>query len=91
MKVSNLISKYTIKVFRVFGYLFSAFILLLILFYFAVQLPISQHHLTGKVENYLEQFLHTKVSINTIDLELPKSIRILGFYLEDQSEDTLVY
>ena len=91
MKMNNLIGKYVIKLFRVFAYLCIAFILLISLIYFAIQLPISQHYLTDKAENYLEQTLHTKVSIKAIDLALPKSIRIREFYLEDQNEDTLVY
>ena len=55
-----------------------------------IQLPAVQKYLTPKLENYLQEKLHTEVTIQSIRLGLPKSLVLEGIYLSDLQRDTLL-
>ncbi|HEY2721582.1 MAG TPA: translocation/assembly module TamB domain-containing protein, partial [Chitinophagaceae bacterium] len=68
-----------------------AFILLFVLLVFMLLFtPPVQKFLTGKVQNYLQNKLHTKVVIGRISFGLSGKIGLDNIYIEDQSKDTLV-
>ncbi len=64
---------------------------LLLLIILLVQIPAIQNAIKDKAVTYLEEKIHTKVSIGHINIGLPKSIVIEDIYLESQSKDTLLY
>ncbi len=67
------------------------FLLLFVLFVFILLLtPPVQRFLTGKVENYLQQKLKTRVEIGSISFGLSGNINLKDFYIEDRKKDTLL-
>src|SRR5215510_3414202 len=68
------------------------FLLLFIVFLFILLLtPPVQKFLTARVQHYLENKLHTKVSIGRIAFGLSGKINLKNVYLEDKNHDTLLY
>ncbi len=67
------------------------FLLLFIIFVFLLILtPPVQRFLTGKVENYLEKKLGTKVEIGSISFGLSGNVNLKDVYFEDKKKDTLL-
>jgi uncharacterized protein involved in outer membrane biogenesis len=67
-------------------FIFLFFILLVAL----VLVPPVQNLIRKKAVSYLEQTLHTKISIGKIYIGLPKKVVIEDVYLEDRQKDTLL-
>jgi len=57
---------------------------------FLIQLPNVQNYLVGKITNYLEQKIGTKVEIGYVNIAFPKKIVLENVYFEDQLKDTLI-
>jgi hypothetical protein len=67
------------------------FLFLFIVFVFLILLtPPAQRFLTGKVENYLQKKLKTRVEIESISFGLSGNINLQNVYIEDRTKDTLV-
>ena len=67
------------------------FLLLFILVIFLLILtPPVQRFMTGKVENYLQDKLNTRVDVGRISFGLSGNISLRDIYIEDQSKDTLI-
>ena len=69
-------------------------IVLLLLFFLVsilIQTPKVQTWLVGKVTNSLSESLHTKVTIDKVDLDFFKTFVLEGIFIEDQQADTLLY
>jgi hypothetical protein len=64
--------------------------LFIVLVFVLILTPPVQHFLTGKVQNYLENKLKTKVEIGSITFGLSGKINLSNVYIEDQTKDTLV-
>ena len=78
---------------RISKYLFRGLLLtMLVLLILAalIQIPAVQQHLTGSLTNYLQKKLKTEVKIEAIQLKLPESLALKGFYLADRQQDTLI-
>ncbi len=56
----------------------------------ALQIPAVQNYAKNKAVNYLEGKIHTKVTIDRIEIGLPKKLILEGIYFEDQQNDTLL-
>jgi hypothetical protein len=54
----------------------------------ALQIPAVQNYAKNKAVNYLEGKIHTKVTIDRIEIGLPKKLILEGIYFEDQQNDT---
>ena len=65
-------------------------LLLLVLAYLLIRVPGVQNIVRNKAVSYLEAKLKTKVEINKISLDLPKSLVLEDIYFEDQKQDTLL-
>ena len=76
---------------RILLYTLLFLLVLLVILWFALQTTPVQNWLTQRVASYLEDTLETEVDIAAINWKLPKSVRVEGFYLEDQRGDTLAY
>ena len=67
------------------------FLLLFIILVFLIILtPPAQRFLTGKVENYLEKKLQTRVDIKRISFGLSGNVSLENVYIEDRTKDTLI-
>ncbi|GAA4737778.1 translocation/assembly module TamB domain-containing protein [Flavisolibacter ginsenosidimutans] len=67
------------------------FLLLFVIVVFLLLLtPPVQKFLTGKVENYLQNKLHTRVQIGRISFGLSGNVALQNVYIEDQTKDTLI-
>lgn len=71
--------------------IFSAFIALIIILYFALRTSKAQTWLTKGVAGYLSAKLKTKVEVRGVDIEFFKKVVLEGIYIEDQQCDTLLY
>lgn len=56
-----------------------------------IRLPSVQNKLTQKAIRFAEEKIGTKVQLQNIFISFPKKIVLKGLYLEDQSQDTLLY
>ncbi|MFT4204568.1 MAG: translocation/assembly module TamB domain-containing protein [Chitinophagaceae bacterium] len=56
-----------------------------------IQLPSIQNWAKGKAVTYLENKIHTKVSLGKINLRLLDGVQLRQLYLEDRKKDTLLY
>ncbi|MEO7047447.1 MAG: hypothetical protein ABI091_19240 [Ferruginibacter sp.] len=65
-----------------------ALVLLLIIF---INLPVGKRVVRNQVESYLQNKLHTKVSIGSVDYSLPEWLEIKNVYIEDQHKDSLLF
>jgi hypothetical protein len=63
---------------------------LFLLLIIALQVPAVQQFAKNKVVTYLEEKIKTKVSINRIQIGLPKDVILEGVYFQDQKKDTLL-
>ncbi|MDQ6609257.1 MAG: translocation/assembly module TamB domain-containing protein, partial [Bacteroidota bacterium] len=67
------------------------FIFLFVVLVFLLLLtPPVQRFLTGKVENYLQKKLQTKVQIGRISFGLSGDVSLQNVYIEDKTKDTLI-
>lgn len=55
-----------------------------------IQIPAVQNYVKDKAVNYIEGKIHTPVSIEKIEIGLPKKIILEGVYFESQQKDTLL-
>lgn len=72
-------------------WIIGSLVFLLVLIIILIQVPAVQNYLRGKAVTYLENKIHTKVAIGSVQLSFPTSVKIKEVYLEDQRSDTLLY
>ncbi|MEJ0032761.1 MAG: translocation/assembly module TamB domain-containing protein [Bacteroidota bacterium] len=83
--------KVLLKISRIIGWtLFTVFILLITVI-LLVRIPYIQNKMAQKAIAYLQDKINTKVELERIVIDFPKTISIEGLYLEDQRKDTLIY
>ena len=56
-----------------------------------IQIPAIQNFLIHKATVYVSTKTHTKVEIERIGITFPTAVFINGLFLEDKSQDTLLY
>ena len=70
--------------------LLGIFSLFLLLFIF-INLNVGKRVVRNQVQSYLQNKLHTKVTIGAVDYSLPQWLKIKRIYVEDQKKDSLIY
>jgi len=70
--------------------LFVIVIIPLILF-LLLQIPAVQNWSVDRLASYFSEKMDTKVEIDKVDLSIWRGLELDGFYIEDQSGDTLLY
>jgi hypothetical protein len=70
---------------------FLSLLLLLLFTWFALHLTFVQNWVISKVTGTLSEKLHTRISIQHIDLDFFDKLDLQGLYVEDQKKDTLLY
>ncbi|MDP2089557.1 MAG: translocation/assembly module TamB domain-containing protein [Flavobacteriaceae bacterium] len=81
--------KYLKKSLKIFLWTLSSVVALFLFLVLVIQIPSIQNFVKEKVVTYIVEKIHTKVTIDKIEIGLPKKIILEGFYIEDQKKDTL--
>lgn len=84
MKISSKFLKYT-------GISIGILLVLLIAAVLSLQLPAVQNFAKGKLINYLEEKIKTKVSLERIYVDFPNNLVMENLFLEGQKLDTLLF
>ncbi len=79
------------KVLKVLGWIAASVLFLLLCTILLIRLPSVQNYLTQKAIGFVESKIGTKVTLDNIFLSFPKKIVLRGLFVEDQSQDTLLY
>lgn len=88
---TNKIKHYIKKVFKVLLYIILGFVLLNVTLYVLLSIPAVQNKVISYVVDYLKPIVKTELSIDEVRLKLFNNVQLKGVYVEDQSQDTLVY
>jgi len=83
--------KYMIRTLKIFGWIFTSLIALLVIVALVIQIPYVQHKLVDKAVGFLRNKIGTEVRLDHISLSFPKAVVLEGLYVEDQAADTLLY
>lgn len=79
------------KSLKVLAWIVGIIIGLFLLIVLLLQVPAIQNVVKKKAVSFIEGKIHTPVSIDRLEIGLPKKIVLSGFYFEDQEQDTLIY
>ncbi|WP_188360822.1 translocation/assembly module TamB domain-containing protein [Flavobacterium orientale] len=79
------------KVLKIFLWILGSIVFVFLLLVILLQVPAVQNFVKEKAVSYLEEKIQTKVSIDKIEIGLPKNVIVEGIYLQDQQKDTLLY
>jgi hypothetical protein len=78
------------KSLKIVAWIVGSIIALLLLILILIQIPAVQNFAKNKIVDYLEEKIHTKVSIEKLAIDFPKQVVLEKVYFEDQSKDTLL-
>lgn len=79
------------KTARVAGWTFFGLFVVLITAILLVRVPSVQNRIAQKAISWLEEKIKTRVELERIVINFPKTIVIEGLFLQDQQQDTLIY
>jgi len=79
------------KILKYTGIVIASLLLIIVLAVLSLQLPGVQNYAKGKLVNYLEKKIHTKVSLDRVYVDFPNSLVMENLYLQGQKVDTLLY
>lgn len=91
MKDVKTVKRILLKILRWAGWLVATLVVLLMVLILLIRIPAVQNKLTQKAVSFLENKIGTNVRLEHIFISFPKKIVLKGLYLEDQSNDTLLY
>lgn len=80
-----------LKILRWTGWILATLVVLLVVLILVIRIPAVQNKITQRAVFFLENKIGTKVRLEHIFISFPKKIVLEGLYLEDQSQDTLLY
>lgn len=83
------LKKYLRKSLKIFLWTIGSIIGLFLLIVLLLQIPYIQNVVKDEVVSYLEGKIGTDVSIESIEIGLPKKVILKGVYFESQQKDTL--
>lgn len=76
---------------KIFLWIISSILLLVILLALSLNIPAVQNFVKDKAIVYLKKKTKTEISLESIKIALPKDVVLNKFYMEDQKGDTLLY
>ena len=79
------------KILKYTAIFIGSLLLLLVLLALSLQLPGVQNFAKGKLVNYLEEKIHTKVRLDRVYVGFPNSLVMENLYLQGQEVDTLLF
>ena len=77
------------KILKILMWIVGGVIGLFLLIVLLIQIPAIQNVIKNKAVGFIENKINTPVSIDKLEIGLPKKIILKGFYFEDQQQDTL--
>lgn len=79
------------KILKYTGIFIASLLVLVIVLVLSLQLPSVQNFAKGKLVNYLEKKIKTKVSLDRVYIDFPNSLVMENLYLKGQKVDTLLF
>ena len=79
------------KILKYTGIFIASLLVLVIVLVLSLQLPSVQNFAKGKLVNYLEKKIKTKVSLERVYIGFPNSLVMENLYLQGQKVDTLLF
>ena len=79
------------KAVRIILFIFSFFILLLIVFLLSLQSSRVQTYLTQKVADFMSSQIHSGITVGKVDIEFFNKIVIKDILIKDNKQDTLLF
>ncbi len=79
------------KIFRVLGWFLAILLALLLLILLAIQTEYVQNIARTEIVAFLNKKLNTKVELQGLSVDFPKTIVLEGIYVQDLTKDTLIY
>ncbi|WP_228414618.1 translocation/assembly module TamB domain-containing protein [Chryseobacterium sp. SNU WT5] len=79
------------KILKYTGIFIASLLVLVIVLVLSLQLPSVQNFAKGKLVNYLEKKIKTKVSLDRVYVGFPNSLVMENLYLQGQKVDTLLF
>lgn len=79
------------KIFRVVGWFLAVLLALLLLILLAIQTEYVQNIARTEIVAFLNKKLNTKVELQGLSVDFPKTIVLEGIYVQDLTKDTLIY
>lgn len=78
------------KILKIVAWVIGSIIVLALLLLILIQIPAVQNFAKDKIVAYLEDKIHTKVSIEKLSIKFPKQVVLEKIYFEDKEKDTLL-
>ena len=79
------------KILKVILWVIAGLVLFFILVAVLIQIPAIQNKIVHQATSFVSNKTHTRVEIEKIKISFPKAVVIQGLFLDDASQDTLVY
>ncbi|SEW17548.1 Family of unknown function [Kaistella antarctica] len=79
------------KILKYTGIVIAALLVLVIVLALSLQLPSVQNFAKGKLVNYLEKKIKTKVTLDRVYIDFPNSLVMENLFLQGQKVDTLLF
>ena len=79
------------KILKYAAIVIASIIVLLIVLTLSLQLPSVQNFAKGKLVNYLEKKIKTKVTLDRVYIDFPNSLVMENLFLQGQKVDTLLF
>lgn len=79
------------KILKYLGIFIGSLLLLGVILILSLQLPGVQNFAKGKLVNYLQEKIHTEVSLERVYIDFPNSLVMENLYLKGQRVDTLLF
>ena len=79
------------RILKYIGIFLAGLLLLLIILIFSLRLPAVQNFAKGKLVNYLQEKIHTKVTLDRVYIDFPNSLVMENLFLQGQKVDTLLF
>ena len=79
------------KILKYTAIVIASIVVLLVVLALSLQLPSVQNFAKGKLVNYLEKKIKTKVSLDRVYIGYPNSLVMENLFLQGQKVDTLLF
>ncbi|MBC7418686.1 MAG: hypothetical protein H7325_11085, partial [Pedobacter sp.] len=84
-------NRYLRKSLKILLWIIGSIIFLVVAIAVSLNIPAVQNFVKDKAINYLKNKTHTKVSLESIKIALPKDVVLNKFFIADLKGDTLLY
>lgn len=79
------------KTLKYIGIFLASLLILIVALILSLQIPGVQNFAKGKLVNYLQEKIHTQVTLDRVYIDFPNSLVMENLYLKGQKVDTLLF